>query len=482
MKYNPTSRRMFLCGAGAALVLPALPSLLPREAHAGPEAAPPPRYIQVLNPYGPSASLYFGAQKANQKIEPNVNVKSLSEVTGAISPILGDAFTPLKQKLSLLRGIDVLPENANHQYCFATCASSYAKGIDSDEAPPTSGQESIDVLLSRSAKVYGPSVPAVRRAVNLNPITTDDYSKNRSFSWRSADSKLQIVRPVKQTQAFFDAFASGFGAAAESDSREAALLQAVYGDYKKVRDGSRISAADKQKLESYMSLVADIQKGAGTCAPAMQEEEIDIEATITNQFRILAAALACDLTRVASITLGMSAGYGTRHAEHHKLYGETSTGIALDLKLTGTRVARLLSILDAVKEPTGTLLDNSLVYWSMQYGCVTLGGQHNAANMPVMIAGSAGGKLKQGHYIDFREPASATLHDDDRRGIPMNNLLVMFMNCMGLSSADYEATPGKGYGSYPLNALANKPNGAFWDSMAGRRSPVPFMYTGAVMG
>lgn len=480
MKYNSRSRRLFLCGAGATLVLPVLRSLLPREAHAGPATAPP-RYIQVLNPYGPSASLYFGSQKANQTIEPNVKVKSLSEVSGAISPIFGDAFTPLKNKLSLLRGIDVLAENANHQYCFPTCASSYAKGIDYDEAPPVSGQESIDVLLSNSAKVYGPEVPAVRRAVNLNPVTTDDYSKNRSFSWRSSESKLQIVRPVKQTQAFFDAFASGFGAATEDGSQEAALVEAVYGDYKKVRDGSRISAADKQKLESYMALIADIQKGAGTCAPAMQQEEVDIEATITNQLRILAAALACDLTRVASITLGMSAGSGTRHEEHHKLYGETSTGIVLDLKLIGTRVAKLLAILDAVEEPTGTLLDNSLVYWSMQYGCVTLGGQHNAACMPVMIAGGAGGKLKQGHYIDFREPASETLKDDDRRGIPMNNLLVMFMNCMGLSSADYEATPGKGYGAYPPNALEKKPNGAFWDTTAGRRSPVPFMYTGEVM-
>ncbi|MDC3953369.1 DUF1552 domain-containing protein [Polyangium jinanense] len=486
MKYNPKSRRLFLCGAGAALVLPALRSLMPREAYAGPETTPP-RYIQVLNPYGPSASLYYGALKANQNIEPYVNVKALSELEGAMSPILGDAFTPFTNKLSVLRGIDVLAENWNHQYCFPTCASSYAAGLDNDEAPPTSGQESIDVLLSNSAKMYGPEVPAVRRSVVLNPVITDDYSKNRSFSWRSTNAKLEMVRPVKQTQAFFDAFASGFGAVGDGDPRETALLQAVHADYKKVRDSSRISAADKQKLESYMSLVADIQKGAGTCSPAMQEDEVDIEAVIANQFRILAAAMVCDLTRVASITLGMSMGTYPRHEQHHKIYGKTLSGataseLAVDLKLTGARVAKLLGILDAVVEPSGTLLDNSLVYWSMQYGCVVIGGEHSANGMPVMVAGGAGGKLKQGHYIDFREPASETLHDDSRRGIPMNNLLVTFMNCMGLSSSDYEATPGKGYGSYPPNALAKKPNGAFWDTTAGRRSPVPFLYTGEAMG
>jgi hypothetical protein len=499
MRRDPAGRRLFLRGLGnAALALPLLPSLLPRAARAQ-AVASPIRYIHVLNPYGPTAALYFGGLSGNQRLQPNVNLRSLAEVSGELSPILGASFSPWKSKISILRGIDALSMNANHQYTYATCASSYEVGRDGDEQPPSSGQASLDTLISRSSKVYGASVPAARRVVNLNPVTgTDDYSNNRSFSWQQSGDAVQMVRPVKQTQAFFDAFASGFSSGTSmpmsmpANPKELALIRAVYGDYKAVRDGTRISAADRQKLEMYMSLVNDIEKDltataqgpAATCAgPAPSGVEGDIEATITNQFRILAAAMACDLTRVASITLGMSAGYKQRHDEHHGLLRDPApVGIIADLKLTGVRVTRLLGILDSIREATGSLLDNSLVYWGMQYGCVRIGAQHNAEDMPVLVAGNAGGKLRQGHFIDYRGETATPVKDSERRGVPINNALVTFMNCMGLSSSDYEKTAGNGYGLYPPDAFNSRPDRAFWESTAGRRAPLPHLYAGPALG
>jgi hypothetical protein len=495
---DPAGRRLFLRGLGnTVLALPSLSSLLPRTARAQ-AVASPIRYIQVLNPYGATAPLYFGGLTANQRVQPNVNVKSLAEVPGELSPILGASFSPWKSKISILRGIDALSMNPNHQYTYATCASSYEVGRDGDEQPPSSGQVSVDTLISRSDKVYGTNVPAARRAVNLNPVTgLDNYSNNRSFSWQQSGDAVQMVRPVKQTQAFFDAFVGGFSSGtstptpASANPKELALIQSVYGDYKAVRDGARISAADRQKLEMYMSLVNDIEKDlraaeqrpAATCAGPAPAAEGDIEATITNQFRILAAAMACDLTRVASITLGMSAGYTQRHDEHHGLLRDPApVGIIADLKLIGVRVTKLLGILDSIREATGSLLDNSLVYWGMQYGSVRIGAQHNAEDMPVLVAGKAGGKLRQGHFIDYRGETATPVRDADRRGVPINNVLLTFMNCMGLSSSDYEKTAGSGYGLYPPNAFVGRPDRAFWESTAGRRAPLPHLYTGPALG
>ena len=69
-------------------------------------------------------------------------------------------------------------------------------------------------------------------------------------------------------------------------------------------------------------------------------------------------------------------------------------------------------------------------------------------------------------------------------GLPLNNLLVTFMNCMGLSSSHYETVAGQGYGFYPatreLSALTPDPN--FWLSTAGRRSAVPHFYKGPKLG
>jgi Protein of unknown function (DUF1552) len=498
LRWDPAGRRLFLRGLGnTALALPLLPSLLPRAARA--QAVPSPiRYIQVVNPYGPTAALYFGGLSGNQRIQPNVNVRSLAEVTGDISPILGASFSPWKSKISILRGIDALSMNANHQYTYATCASSYEVGRDGDENPPTAGQASLDMLMSRSSKVYGASVPAARRLVNLNPVTgMDDYSNNRSFSWQLSGTAVQMVRPVKQTQALFDAFAGGFSAGTgttmsmPANPKELALIRAVYSDYKAVRDGTRISVADKQKLDMYMSLVNDIEKDlgataqrpAGTCAGPAPAADGDLETTITNQFRILAAAMACDLTRVASITLGMSAGYSPRHDEHHGLLRDPApVGIINDLKVTGVRVTRLLGVLDSIREATGSLLDNSIVYWGMQYGMVRPGAQHNAEDMPVLVAGTAAGKLRQGYFIDYRGETATPVKDSERRGVPINNALVTFMNCMGLSSSDYEKTAGNGYGLYPPNAFNARPDPAFWQSTAGRRAPLPHLYVGPTLG
>jgi Protein of unknown function (DUF1552) len=310
-----TSRRMFLQGAGGALLsLPLLTSLLPRSARAA-AAARPLRYIQIGNPYGPTDETWFGKMNHTQRFAPNVRYQALSDIAGPLSRIVGPAFDPYRAKFSVLRGLDVMVETPNHNYCFTTCASGYASGLDGDEYAPMSGQESLDVLLSKSSKVYPNAVAASRRLVTLNPITTCDYSRNRSFSWAKGSNGPQIVRPIKQTQAFYDAFASGFESAQAMDAREQRLMNAVHGDYKKVRDGGRLSSADKQKLESYMSLISDIERDLATistCQPPQREAEPDVEATCRNQLRILAATLACDMTRVASIMYGMSAPYSTR--------------------------------------------------------------------------------------------------------------------------------------------------------------------------
>lgn len=475
MKFLPTSRRMFLGGAGAALAVPLLPSLLPRSARAE-VGTSPVRYIQVLNPYGPNADVFFGNHATDQRPEPNVNLKSLLEIGGDVSPIVGPAFTPFLSRLSLLRGLDVMVENPNHHYVFATCASGYAAGVDNDEAPPLSGQESIDTILAKSSKVYADDVSEVRRVVNINPVATDDYSGNRSFSWRASTDGLAMVRPVKQTQGVLDPFAAGFAQGGEGpDPREQQLMQAVYGDYRRVRDGTRISTADRQRLEAYMALVEDIAEGSITtiCEDPGQADEGSIDAVFDNQFRILAAAMACGMTRVGSITIGMSEGYGTRHEQHHAIFGQTQSGIIDDFKGIGTRVARLLEILDGIVEPDGTLLDNSIVYWCMQYGCATIDGQHNTDDMPVLVAGGAGGRLQLGHFVDYRLEGGG-------RGLGLNNLLVTFMNCMGLSSSDYELEAGAGYGWY--GDFSNRPSPEFWTSTEGRRSPLPVLYQGTAMG
>lgn len=483
MKFDPVSRRFFLQGAGGSLVLPMLASLLPKNARA--EVPKPVRYVQVMTDYGPYAGLFYGALTGSQRISPHVNVRPLASV-GTISPMIGADFNSLKSKFSLLRGLDAFVVNANHNYCFATTASSYAKGVDNDEAPPITGQQSIDQLMAQSKAVYATDVIAERRVLQLNPITTDNYAGNRTFSWRNAaGGKLQMIRPQKTTKALYDTLASGFNVTPTVDPREESLLAQVTRDYQAVRDSSRISAADRQKLEAYLALVHDLETGlhqvGPTCPSPQQAQETDVEAIIDNQFRLLAAAFACDLTRVATITLGMSAPYSTRHSEHHGIIGNPP-GIIGDFKLMGARVARLIKILDATADDHGSVLDNAVIYWCSQYGLATLGGQHSASDMPVLLAGGARGQLTHGNYVDYRQELGGAVTENTRKGIGLKNLLVTLMNCMGLSSSEYETTAGQGYGYSDANSWVNRPNASQWDSVEGRRAALPVVYTGPSRG
>lgn len=489
MKVDPIGRRMFLTGAGMVVALPFLESLLPRVARA---KAPtqPLRYIQVINPFGATTEQFYGSLTGASTVQANVSVKALADVKGALSPFVGSAFDALRSKISLIHGMDVIAENNNHQMCFPTCASGYANGLDGDEFPPLSDQPSIDVLMSESDVVYDPSTPTSRRLLTLNPVVTDNYTSNRSFSWKSTPDGLEMIRPVKTTLGIMDLLASAFDDGKKGSGPDLggiAVIDAVYDDYARVRDSSRLSKADRERLENYMSLVSELTpvKETLSCTTPMLDKEPDIDAVIDNQYKVLAAAMLCDVTRVASITLGMSASYNERHDEHHdEMHTKTAdkTGLYADMIEVGERVANLLEVLDATPEPTGSVLDNSIVYWGMQYGNAWPVDAHRSHNMPVLVAGGAGGQLKMGEYIDFRKDGH--LSDQQGRGIPINNLLVTFMNCLGLTSTDYEAKGQTGYGYYNDRFFENPihPDPDFWSSTAGRRSALPYFYTGTTKG
>jgi hypothetical protein len=80
--------------------------------------------------------------------------------------------------------------------------------------------------------------------------------------------------------------------------------------------------------------------------------------------------------------------------------------------------AYLLGKLDAIQEGTGTLLDNSVIAWTNE---LSKGNTHSSHNIPWILAGSAGGYFRTGRLIQYTPEQ------------PHNNLLVSFMNAMGLA-------------------------------------------------
>ena len=102
-----------------------------------------------------------------------------------------------------------------------------------------------------------------------------------------------------------------------------------------------------------------------------------------------------------------------------------------------SKFARLLSRLDSYVEADGkTVLDNSVILYTNE---LSDGKDHSFLNHPYILAGSAGGALKQGQHVLLGDGS-----DWDVEKAPHNKLLNTLVNVMGIESEWFGATPDQG--------------------------------------
>jgi hypothetical protein len=91
----------------------------------------------------------------------------------------------------------------------------------------------------------------------------------------------------------------------------------------------------------------------------------------------------------------------------------------------------MIESLEAVPEGSGTMLDNSIVVWASGISEST---SHNNHSVPLVIAGSGGGYLKQGvkfQWGDYGLSGDISERYDSFGGRHNNDLLVSLCNAMG---------------------------------------------------
>ena len=498
-------RRFFLRGiGGTVLALPFLPSLLPRSAGAQLDGAPK-RFIvvksfstQLVKEWYPSLqgngyelrnAKYSGSKADDTTLLTQPLASGLPytqapltdfETANGISGILGPKLNPYLSKMNLIRGLDFLPE-VNHNFGgllgnYSSCTNATPCEGDSLADVPT-----IDQVLAYSSKFY-PDTPT-QRYLHLSQGVSDSMSYTDRGQGGSVEQLKARTNPL---DAFNDLFG---GAAAPTEPGEAntaprsddLLVDRVMEQYRTLRQSNRLSAEDRDKVDQYVNLMAELQAKLSvrptlSCtAPAEPESLANNESTDASDIRrkwdvmldIVQAGLLCDRTRI--ITLGVHKALGpgpdsgdatlTGHYHSENAAGGTWHGLAHDWGNANSRrmlaginhwianefFAKLLEKLD-VPEGEGTMLDNSLVYWGNE-----LGFNHLAYSVPCVTAGGAGGAITTGRYLDYIDwdsPAYFSQEDGNViRGIPHNQFLVSVLQAMGLSPADYERDGQPGYGS-----------------------------------
>jgi hypothetical protein len=162
-------------------------------------------------------------------------------------------------------------------------------------------------------------------------------------------------------------------------------------------------------------------------------EDADAMPDITRlQLDLLALALACDLTRVASVQFSTAINaigfpWLNSTAEGHNLSHRGPSDTAAKDQLTqrarwyAEQIAYLAQQLAAITEGDRTVLDNTVMVWGNE---LSLGNSHSHSEVPFMLLGSAGGSLRTGRYLQFGAQ-------------PHNRLLVSVLQAMGVEATTF---------------------------------------------
>lgn len=252
----------------------------------------------------------------------------------------------------------------------------------------------------------------------------------------------QPVEPQQNPHTAFERLFSTVGADQDklkkANERRQSVLNFVKKDFDAIN--KKISARDKARIEKHFSSIEEIEgrlltgDGMGISCEIPNKGETfnpdlpeNFPATGQLMMDMIATSLACGLTRVASIQWSRSvsqvshpwAGVTDRHHDLSHESDDNQAAVEKIVKINrwyAEQFAYLINKLKSIPEGDGTLLDNTVVLWCNELG---KGNSHTRDNMPYVLAGSAGGFLKQKEYM---------ILDQSRH----NDLLVTLAQSMGV--------------------------------------------------
>ena len=202
-----------------------------------------------------------------------------------------------------------------------------------------------------------------------------------------------------------------------------------------LRNRSGLSSADKMRLDQHFSYIRDLENTM--TGMAMQCSLTGLDVTTINalntgsafrqngkiedvaklQMDLVGLAFSCNMTRVATLQVGDGTDHTNyvvdgvttekfHYISHRQADDGQGTGakipnaVELHTKIDRIRMGTFKYMLDRWKTystPNGPLLDNAFAMWTCH---VANGPSHSFNNLPIIIAGNAGGYLKQGQYVD----------------------------------------------------------------------------------
>lgn len=437
-KFHALSRRTLLRGAGAALGLPWL------EAMAAPAASTkgehgPKRMAFLYMPNGTHPDFWtpegVGRDfKLSKTLEPLANFRDdLTIVTNTwnAGSNTGDGHYVkvsgflTSTTITKTLGVDVNCNGVSVDQVAAqrTAGSTPLSSLELGTSPVTTG---VDRNVGYT-RVYGSHIawagPSRPLAREINPL----YVYERLF---------RATRP-----------------AGESIKRDTDLLDTVLGDANQLR--GRLGKSDQLRMDEYLEIVRSLEERLKATnlpgraawqprypiasAPKPEPQPKDFADCTRLMMDMIALAFRTDTTRIATFMFGNEVtnqnfsfvpGISSGHHDisHHQKDADKLKQYQIIGQWHIEQYAYLLSKLREIREGDSNVLDQSMILFGAG---IRDGDKHDPHNLPIVVAGKAGGRLAGGQHLSYAPDT------------PLANLYVSMLDAYGTPVERFADSTGK---------------------------------------
>ncbi len=418
-------RRTFLRAAGATIALPMLDAMLPAF---GADSAPwTPRL----------GFMYVGNGIVHRTFKP-VGEGSSFELSPVLTPL-----APLRKQLTVVSGLDhKQAENfGDGTGDHPRSSAAWLTGVHAwDRTRP-----GVEVKLATSADqlaadVLGRSTPVRSLELAVDTATQSACDAGDCFyvntvSWRNETTpNLTENHP----RLVFERLFGDGGSSAERLARikkTSSILDSVREEARRL--ASYVGAGDKTKLDEYLDSVREIEQRIQG-AEASEHEDValpdrptGIPASFDEHTKLMLdlalLGFKTDTTRVFSMILAREVSNRSYPQigvpdQHHPVSHHRNDPVLIEkkTKIDAYHVSflgYLAEKMQATPEGDGTLLDQSVLMYG---GGMGDGNLHRHNDLPCVLLGNLGGRLKAGQHVAYPS------------GTPMTNLLVSLLDKVGV--------------------------------------------------
>jgi len=435
------SRRTLLRGAGTAIALPLLDSMIPAHTALAQTAAnPAPRMGYIYIPHGATMA-YWTPEKTGKDFAFTPILKPLKDYRKLITIISGLANAPVGPEEGEDSG-----GAQNHERAAAAFLTA---------AHPVAGDrafvgKSIDQVMADELGQETP-LPSVELAIEPSNNTCGDVnftcSYRSSLSWKTPSLALPMENNPQLV--FERLFGDGTTDTERRERRRqsASLLDSIREDVASLN--LKLPSADQVRLNEYLEEVREIERRVALIDARLSAESLEVpdapagipsgfENHINLMFDLQVLAYKSDITRISSLMMageGSNVRYprsgvneGFHNASHHSNEQKNKDQFAV---LNNYHISVLKGFFDklaATPDGDGSLLDHSMILYGSSMSDAN---EHNFDPLPILLVGGASGMLEGGRHLKVADHT------------PLANLYLGLMDKFGIHRESFGNSTGR---------------------------------------